>query len=205
MDVQVQSLIDKIKKEGVAAAEEDAAKIIEDAKKEADRITREAEAKADTTLKTAKAESERMEKSSEDAIKQAGRNILLSFRDAMGAELGAIVKDETAKAYSPDLLKTLLPEVVKAWAAKPESEDITVLLSKKDLDALEAGLKGALKAEIAKGLTLKASGDIGGGFRIAEKDGAAYYDFTAEGASDLFAAYLNPKVASLMKDAAASL
>ena len=40
MDVQLQELIDKIKKDGVTAAEKEAAKIIADAEKKADSITK---------------------------------------------------------------------------------------------------------------------------------------------------------------------
>jgi V/A-type H+-transporting ATPase subunit E len=153
-------------------------------------------------LKTAKAECERMEKSSIAGVKQASRNVLLSFQDAMCAELGAIVKTETAAAYSPDLLKTLVPETVKAWAAHADAEGLSVLLAPKDLAALESGLLAALKAALARGVDLKTDKDISGGFRIGTKGGAAFYDFSSESVAALFSAYLNPKVAAIMKDAA---
>ena len=47
------------------------------------------------------------------------------------------------------MLKTLIPETVKAWASKGE-DDLSVLLSEKDLAALEAGFTSALKSEIEK-------------------------------------------------------
>ena len=81
MDVQLQELIDKIKRDGVASAETAAQKIISDAEAKAATIVKEAEEKADGILKSAKAETERMEKASEDAITQAGRNLIISFRD----------------------------------------------------------------------------------------------------------------------------
>jgi V/A-type H+-transporting ATPase subunit E len=130
--------------------------------------------------------------------------LLLSFRDSINAELASIVSLETTKTYSPELLKTLIPETVKAWAKKPDAEELAVLLSEKDLAALESGLRAALKAELAKGLELKSDASLSGGFRIGSKDGAAYYDFSAESVADLFAAYLNPRVASIMKAAAES-
>lgn len=202
MDVQVQSLIDKIKKDGITSAEQQAAEILLKARKDAERIVSDAETQAADALKTAKAECERMEKSSTDAVKQAARNVLLSFQDAMNAQLAAIIRSETAGTYSPDLLKTLVPETVKAWAGKPEAEGLTVLLAPKDLAALESGLKAALKSVLANGVELKADNGITGGFRIGTKDGAAFYDFSNESVAALFAAYLNPKVAAVMKDAA---
>ena len=43
MDVQLQELIDKIKKDGVTAAEKEAAKIIAEAEKKAEAIKKDAE------------------------------------------------------------------------------------------------------------------------------------------------------------------
>ena len=99
MDVQLQELIDKIKKDGVGAAEASAQAIIADAEKRAEAIVAEAERKASESEKKAKAEAERLEKASIDAIKQAARNTILSFRDGINAELSALVQSETAKAY----------------------------------------------------------------------------------------------------------
>ena len=204
MDVQLQELIDKIKKDGVASAESSAAAIIAEAEKKAAAIISDAEAKAANIVATGKSETARMEKASVDAIRQAGRNLLLSFRDGVNAQLAAIVSAQTEGALSADALKAVVPEAVKAWAANTAAEDISVLLPAKDLAAVEASVQAALKAELAKGVELKADKSLSAGFRIGSKDGAAYYDFSAEAVADLFSAYLNPRTAAIMKEAAAS-
>ena len=205
MDVQLQELIDKIKKDGVGAAEASAQAIIADAEKRAEAIVAEAERKAAENEKKAKAEAERLEKASIDAIKQAARNTILSFRDGINAELSALIQAETAKSYDDKLLKTLIPEVVKEWVKNPDAASISVLLSEKDTAALSSSLTAALKSEIAKGLEIKADSSLDAGFRISTKDGAAYYDFSAESVAALFSAYLNPKTAQIMKDAAGGI
>ncbi len=201
MDVQLQDLIEKIKKDGVEAADKSASEKIAQAKAEAEKIIANAKEEADKIIKAAKDETARMEKASEDAIRQAGRNLILSFRESVEKELSAIMTAETAKSYSPKLLENLIPETVKAWTKNTGASDVSVLLNKKDLKELEQNLGAALKNEISKGLTLKADNSIENGFRIGVKDGAAYYDFSAEAVADLFSAYLNPKVASIMKEA----
>ena len=70
------------------------------------------------------------------------------------------------------------------------------------MKALESSLKTALKAEIKKGLEIKPDKTLTAGFRIGVKNGAAFYDYSAESLAEMFAAYLNPKVAALMKVAA---
>ena len=202
MDIQLQELIDRIKKDGVASAESQAADIVKAAEEKARSIVGEAEKKADDMIKVAKGEISRLEKASDDAIAQAGRNMLLSFRESLVAELDRFIKDETEKAYSKDMLKTLVPETVKAWVKDKEAGKLSVILSEKDLKALEDEFKSALKAEISGGLELKSDSSVTAGFRIGVNDGAAFYDYSAESVAELFSAYLNPRVASIMKGAA---
>ena len=202
MDVQLQELIDKIKKDGVTAAEKEAAKIIADANKKAESIIKDAEAKAEQIKKDAKAETNRMQKASDEAIVQAGRNMLLSFKDSLVQELDGLIQAETAKSLSKDTLEKLVPETVKTWAKNSDASELSVLLSEKDLKALQSSLTSALKAEIKKGLEIKPDKTLTAGFRIGVKNGAAFYDYSAESLAEMFAAYLNPKVAGLMKVAA---
>ena len=202
MDVQLQELIDKIKKDGVAAAEKESAKIIAASEKKAESIIADAEAKAEQIIKSAKSETEKMEKASEEAIIQAGRNMLLSFKDSLIAELDGLIQAETTKAVSKDVLGKLVPETVKLWAKNSDASELSVLLSEKDLKALEKSLTTSLKAEIKKGLEIKPDKTLAAGFRIGVKNGGAYYDYSAESLAEMFAAYLNPKVAGLMKVAA---
>ena len=202
MDVQLQELIDKIKKDGIANAESEAQKIIAEAEKKAQSIIADAEEKSQEIIKNAKAETSKMEKASEEAIIQAGRNMLLSFKDSLLSELNGLVQAETEKATTKDVLAKLIPETVKAWSKNAQVDELSVLLSEKDLASLQAAFTNELKAEIEKGLEIKPDKTLSSGFRIGVKNGAAYYDFSAESVAELFAAYLNPKVAALIKTAA---
>jgi len=83
MEVQLQELIDQIKKDGVEAAETEAASILASAQAEAEKIIAEARAAADKMILDAKNENDRTMKSGEDAIRQAGRNLLISFRESV--------------------------------------------------------------------------------------------------------------------------
>lgn len=202
MDFQLQELIDKIKKDGVSSAEAAAAQITADAEKKAASIVEEAQKKSDDMIKNARAEIARLEKASEDAVTQACRNMLITFRDSLIAELDSLIQSEAAKAYSSDLMKTLIPETVKAWSKNADASELSVILSEKDLKSLENELKAALKAEIAKGLEIKPDSSLSAGFRIGVNNGAAFYDYSAESVADLFSAYLNPRVAAIMKESA---
>lgn len=201
MEIQLQELIDQIKNEGVAAAEIEANSILHTAKAEADRIVADARAQADKILANAKLENERMVKSSEDAITQAGRNLLISFRESVARELKAIVGENVRAVYSSESLAQLIINVIESWANKPDAEEIAVILNSEDLNALESTLLAALKDRTLKGVTLKANDNFDGGFRIAVNDGGAYYDYSSEAVVDMLSNYLSPRVAELLKEA----
>ena len=201
MEIQLQELIDQIKKDGVESAEAEANSIIENAKAEAERIILEAQDKADKLLLDAKNENERLVKSSEDAIRQAGRNLLISFRESVTRELKAIVGENVTAVYSSDSLAKLIITVVEGWSKQPDVEDITVILNSKDLTSLEETLLAGLKDRMLKGVTLKANDNFDGGFRIAANNGGAYYDYSAETVVDMLSNYLGAKVTQLLKEA----
>ncbi len=201
MEIQLQELIDKIKADGAEKADREAAQKIADANAEAERIVADAKAEAARITAAAKADNDRMVKSGEDAIRQAARNILIQFRESVTKELDAILRAEIDQNYSGKKLETLIPEVITAWAGNVDAEDISVLLNEKDLEAVEQNLLGALQKKLAGGVTLKADDSFDGGFRVAEKDGSAYYDFSAESVAEMFSVYLNPRTAALLKEA----
>lgn len=201
MEVQLQELIEQIKKDGVTAAETEAKSIVDTAKADAQKIIADAQAEAEKILANAKIENERMVKSSEDAIRQAGRNLLISFRESIARELNAVVGENVTAVYSSEALSGLIVSIVENWANKPDAEDITVILNSKDLDALESLILAGVKDKMLGGVTLKANDNFDGGFRIAVNKGSAYYDYSADAVVDMLSNYLSPKVTKLLKEA----
>lgn len=201
MEIQLQELIEQIKKDGVASAEAEAEKIIAAAKAEAEKIVASAKAEASGIVRDAKAETERMTKSGEDAIRQAGRNLLISFRESVARELNAIIGENVSAVYASDALAQMIAEIVVAWADKPDAEDLAVIVNEETRERLENALLSALKEKLQKGVTLKANDNFDGGFRIAVKGGSAYYDYSAEAVVEMLSNYLNPRVTALLKEA----
>ncbi len=124
MEIQLQEIIDQIKKDGVEAAETEAESILNAAKAQAKKIVADAQAEADKILLNAKNDNDRMVRSSEDAIRQAGRNLLISFRESVTRELKAVVGENVTAVYSSDMLAQLVINVVECWASKPDAEDM---------------------------------------------------------------------------------
>ena len=201
MEIQLQELIAQIKKDGVQAAENEAAAIVNDAKAKAEKIVADAQAQADSILANAKTENERMVKSGEDAIRQAGRNLLLSFRESVARELKALVGETVTGAYSSQAFAALIVKAVEGWVAHPETDDVTVILNSNDAEKLEQIVLLGLKEKLGKGVTLRANDTFDGGFRIAVNESGAYYDYSAQAVVDMLSNYLTPKVTALLKEA----
>ena len=201
MEVQLQELIEQIKKDGVAVAETEAKDIVDAAKADAEKIIAEAQALADKIMADARAETERMTKSSEDAIRQAGRNLLISFRESVTRELKTIISGNVNTIYSSDELAGLIINIIECWANKPDAEDITVIMNSQDINRFEDNILVSLKEKMLNGITLKANDNFDGGFRIAVNNGSAYYDYSAEAVVDMLSNYLSPKVTELLKEA----
>lgn len=201
MEIQLQELIDQIRKNGVDSAEAEAQTIIDAAKAEAEKIVADAKVQADKILADVAAENSRIVRSGEDALRQAGRNVLISFRESVARELKAIAGENISAVYSSESLAQLIINVVESWAQKPQAEELTVILNSADLEKLEGTLLSALKSKMKNGVTLKANDNFDGGFRIALGSGGAYYDYSAEAVVDMLSNYLSPRVKELLKEA----
>lgn len=204
MDIQLQELIDKIKKDGVESASSQAEKIVQEAKAEARKIIEEAKKEAETIVAAGKRDAERLEKAGIAAIEQAARNLIISFQAEIQKLLDAVVKRDVTVAFDDEALKAAIPLLVSEWAKK-ESDAMAVLLSSETLQRLEGYFSKKLAEELAKGVELKSDRNLSAGFRIASKDGSAYYDFSAEAVAELMSAYLNPRLSELLKTVAKGL
>ena len=198
MEIQVQELIDKIKKDGIESASEESARIKKNADAQAVQIVEAAKKEAADIVAKGKQDADRFEKAGVAALEQASRNLVLAFKGEIQALLDKITGEQVGKAYGDEVLKAVLPDLLKAWATKG-NDSIAVLLPEASLNKLKTYFKGKLTAQLKKGVELKSDRNLAGGFRIAEKDGSAYYDFSAESVAELLGAYLNPRLAEILQ------
>ena len=203
MEIQLQELIDKIKKDGIESASEEAARIKREAEAEAAQIVASAQKQAGDIVSRAKVDAERSEKAGIAALEQASRNLVLVFKGEIQALLDKLVAQASVSSYKEDTLKEVLPGLLKAWASKGGTDSLALLLSESDLGKLKNWANGALADELKKGTELKSDRNLAAGFRIAKKDGSAYYDFSADSVAELLSSYLNPHLAGILKTAAA--
>jgi V/A-type H+-transporting ATPase subunit E len=201
MEIQLQELIDKIKRDGIETASGEASRVKTQAEEDAKRIVDNARREAENIIAKAKTDAERTEKAGIAAVGQASRNVVLSFKTEIQVILDKIIAQEAASSLNDDVLKAVLPDILKGWAGKG-GDSLDIILNETQLKKLNAFFKEKLASELKKGVELKSDRNLGAGFRIANKDGSAYYDFSAESVAELLSAYLNPRLAETLKESA---
>ncbi|MDR1837259.1 MAG: V-type ATP synthase subunit E [Treponema sp.] len=199
MEIQVQELIDKIKKDGISAASQEASRVKAEAEAEARRIIEDAKKEADEIIARGRQDAERSERAGVAALEQASRNLVLVFKDEVQALLDKIISEHVAASYDENVLKAVLPDLLKSWAGKG-SGDLSVILPESELSKIQSFFSENLTRELWNGVELKSNRKLSSGFRISNKEGSVYYDFSAEAVTVLLSAYLNPKLAEIMKN-----
>jgi len=199
MEIQVQELIDKIKKDGIKAASDEASRVKAEAQAEARRIVEAAKKEADDLISRGRQDAERSEKAGIAALEQASRNLVLAFKDEIQALLNKIVSEHVSADYGEDTLKAALPEILKLWAQKG-TDDLSVILPENTLSSIRAFFNEKLTSALWKGVELKSNRKLPSGFHISNREGSVYYDFSAEAVAGLLSTYLNPKLAEILKN-----
>ncbi len=203
MSQQVQELIEKIKTEGLQAADQKAQEIEGEAQKNAQKIIEGAKKEAQQLIVQAKQEAQKMQASAQTSLKQASRDMLISLRKEVGGILQKIVAAKVGDVLTTQHLASIITEVAKkAVDGNQAAGGLEVAVSAKDLKELQEGFIAQLQKELKKPILLKASDDIGKGFVISFDQGKSSFDFSDVGLADYLGAYLNEQVAALLKEAA---
>ncbi|MFP4483507.1 MAG: V-type ATP synthase subunit E [Spirochaetaceae bacterium] len=201
MDAQLKEIIETIKQEGVASAEKQSSEIVSQAEERAQDIVRDAEEKAKKIINDARNEATRLEQNGKEAVRQSGRDLILNLQSRITAIFDAVVKREVAATYSDDVLAQAIIALIERWG-ETQSDDLTVLLPKDQLDGVKAALDDKLTERLRSGITVRPHDDLDAGFYIAEREGSVYYDFSADGIAAVLAEYLNPQLSEIIRNAA---
>jgi V/A-type H+-transporting ATPase subunit E len=115
----VQALIDRLRQEGVEAGKHEADALLADARLKADRLVEEAEAKAAEIREAARREAQAERAATQDALKIAARDVVLSLRN----EIAARIDKETSRLLRETFAdETFLQRLILALAGKVRAD-----------------------------------------------------------------------------------
>lgn len=197
MEMNLSGIIEKIKKEGVQKAEEEASAILSAAKEEKEKMLERARSEAKQAIEKAEKDAGKIKQNAETSIRQAARDVILGLRGSIVSLFDSIVKREIGKALDQESIKRMIEALAVKFATGEKSET-EVVLSEKDKEELSKFFVGSLGKEMTSGVTLSASREVEKGFRIGKKDSGVYYDFTDEAISEALSSYLNKNLLAIL-------
>ena len=185
----LQSILEKINKEGVEKADAEAKRIIDDAKAKAAAIVKNAEDAAAATKSAAAAEAEASAKRGEETLRQAARDVAISVEKSVSAILERLLAHDVDAALADE-----------ATAVAVAAEAIKELAGPGEV-ACGAKLAAAMKAQLAskRDFTVVTDETLGSGFSVRLDGGRVEHSFTGTTVTDELARRLRPELAKLLK------
>ena len=176
MEIQIQDLVQSIKRDGIEEARKEAEAIIADAKARAEEIIAQSKVEAQKNIDNADREIE----SSKALIKQVERDAVLSVKKELNLVMERILADKVAKSLTEESLSKLIIAAVNG----DDPAKYTV-----EVDETKAAIRSALAQAIEKGLEIKPVKGMSG-LRISCKDGSGFFDLSDEEIAALLKPFL---------------
>ncbi len=195
MENKLDVLTKKLYEEGVDKANQEAEKIIANAKESAAKLVAEAEAKA-RDIMAAESESESLKKKSESEMALSARQAITALKQAVTDLISGAVSGEIAKTGFEDkaFVQELLIEIVKKWDISSGNLDLALILSDEEKAKFQQFVAAKYKDLLDKGLEVRA-GNVKEAFVIQPKNGGYQITFSEE----LFDTFLNQYMRSFTK------
>lgn len=185
----LQSLLEKINRDGVEKAEAKAKEILAEAKAKADALVKDAREEAAKVKASAEAEAAGYVRRAEETIAQAARDTVLGVEGAVTALLVKILSKDVDKALADEAaVASLVKDVVSKFAATGE-----IVAGEKLAKTLAAQLAGEGSFSVVT------DENIGSGFSVKLDAGRIEHSFTGEVVSLELAKRLRPDLAKLVK------
>ena len=189
MAEELQSLIEKINRDGVEKATAEAEKIISAAKEQAAAIVKSANEEASKAASAAKVEAQASAERAKATLTQAARDAVISVESAVTRLLEKILISDVDAALSDS-----------ATAAAIAGEAVRDIVASGEI-AAGSKIADALKSQLAdkKNFTVVLDETLGTGFTVKLDNGRVEHDFTGATVASELAKRLRPDLAALMK------
>lgn len=203
MEEQLQSLLDRIRSEGVERAEAEAAAIVQRAEDRARATLEEAQAEAEHIRRRAQEDADAALQRGEKALEQASRDLLLTLQRRIEAVLRQSLLEDLAEALTPRTVAEMLVRLADAYATHDMNESrVDVLLGPEDRESLAALVMSDYRGLVDQGLTLRTDEKLDKGFRVSFAEDELYHDFSLQALADALAPVLKGPLAGIVRRAA---
>ena len=201
MQNKLQELTDKLYNEGLSKGKQEGEEMLRKAQHEAKGIIADAQAKAEQILAQANREAEELKTKVVADVRMAATQSIAVTKQEMEKMIVTKASSQGVKAAvnSADFVKEMIASVVKAYNpqnASPVSLDLILP------ESLKAQVEPFVTSEIAKAFNGEVRVDfskkVGGGFKVAPKEGGYVIQFTDEEFNALISNYLRPATKKIL-------
>lgn len=200
---ELQSLLERIQRDGVEQAEAEAARIVQQAKDKAREILEKAEKEAEQKIAKAETDSQVFVERGTKALEQAARDVIIGVQKRLERIFQESIKETVNEALTPETMAEMLVKLAEAYGEHEFRESrIDVLVSPKDQEQFVKLLMGKYRKSLGQGIEIHADAGIRHGFKISFTDDKLYHDFTADAIADALAGLLKSPLREIVKRAA---
>ena len=195
MDVKLDSLIEKLRTEGVEEAQQASREMMDRAREESAGIVSGAQSEAEKIVEDARAEAARLQENGELALRQAARDSELLLKKRINDIFDRVFKRKISELLTPESMKDIVLRITDQWQGGPGAE---LSLNEDEAKKLEDLLFSGVGEELKDSVFIRASNDIAHGFRVGMKGDSVYYDFTDESITEALMAFLQPRLKAIL-------
>jgi V/A-type H+/Na+-transporting ATPase subunit E len=199
MTQDIQSLIEKIQKDGVEAARLQAQEIEAQAKRQAEAILAQAQAQSQEMLAQAKESILRSEAMQKAALVQARRDMLIALRADITGMLDSLIRGQVRQALSQEAMAKIVADLIARTPLSGGAE-VEIQVPREQVQQMETSLRALLSQEVRKGVTVKAGDLLQGGFVISFDSGKSSFDFSDKALAEFIGTALKPSLKELFED-----
>ncbi len=203
MAVELQHLIDRLHREGIEKADQEAEQILAQARQRAAALVQEAEATATGRLEQAARDAQLYLERSTRTLEQSARDLLITVGQAVEGIVQDIVAEATDAALDPDTLKAMMVKIAQAYAERNGTERrIEFLISETDGQEILDFFAEQYRRHLVRGVTVTPDRGLIRGFRVVLEGERIYHDFTKTAIAEALANFLRPHLAEIVHRAA---
>lgn len=195
MDAKIQELTDKIYREGVEKGNEEAGRIIAEAKAEEQNMLRNARKEAEEIVAQARKEAAEWKKNTESELKMFASQAVEALKSEVTNLITGKVVSDNVKAASTDaeFMKKMMLEIAREWA-----KNGAISIQTSDAKALTSYFQANAVDLLNQGVTIEEVNGRKTSFSIAPADGSYKISFGEEEFITYFKEFLRPQLIDIL-------
>lgn len=201
MAEELDAFLSRIHDQGIRQAEQEAEKILAEARARAEHTVKHAELKAEKILAQAEKDASLMVSHGRTTLKQAARDVLLGLRQQMQERMQTVVRTFVGQVLDTDKTAEILSDLIREYVkTNGNVADINALVPPGQIETLEKTLRAAVAESFQGNIDIQPLPSLSQGFKLHIQDHQVTFDFSDEALAEALGTLLQPQLNALIRD-----